>query len=109
MKLNNIDNACCVSLATELHGLDHAVCVFNRSGKEFSGEIINNNTIIVDSWLGIVDFANNALKTIQNCYKHYVGLYNDYPITLSNYIDKTELSQKQIALLKELFSENISL
>lgn len=42
--------------------IDHVVAIFNKDGSQFTGDVINNKTIVVDSWANIVDYANNYLK-----------------------------------------------
>lgn len=42
--------------------IDHYVTIFNKDGSPFEGKVINNQTIVVDSWANIVDYANNYIK-----------------------------------------------
>ena len=50
--------------------LAHTVCAFNRDGS-VCNQIENNNTIIVDSWCGMVDFANNMIHNYKNMFQEH--------------------------------------
>ena len=66
LKMNGVKHARSAGLKRGKSTIDHFVCVFNRDGSVFDGTIKNNQTIIVDPWLGKVDFANNMFKIYEN-------------------------------------------
>lgn len=98
MKLNGVKNA---KIANVIHSddyIDHCVCVFNRDGSEFDGIIKNNQTIIIDAWAGICDFANNIFKK----YDTIFNLKNSGKYTLSN-LENLELTNSQLSNFRSDF------
>ena len=65
LKLNGIKNGATLFLKNENNLTEHVVCAFNRDGSPIS-KLSNNNTIIIDPWVGKADFAGNMLKYYQN-------------------------------------------
>ena len=75
LKLNGIKNATYAAIykVDEKYGkhcllkdsLDHAVCIFNKDGTPFNGEV-NKHTIIVDPWINKAGFA----KDMERFYSH---------------------------------------
>ena len=60
-----------VSVVNLTNGADHAFCVFNRDGSVFTpfDGIINNQTVIVDTWLGKAGMANQMMKEYKTLFK----------------------------------------
>lgn len=74
--LNGVKNACVAKLKNEFgKPIDHVVCLFNKDGSFFDGNV-NNNTIIIDNWAGKTDFAHNMITF----YKTQLKEYFDIPI-----------------------------
>lgn len=71
LKLKDIKNVYTASISKGSADVDHVVCFFNRDGSEYDGKINNNQTIIVDPWTGICDFAGKV-------FKEYDGLWSEY-------------------------------
>lgn len=94
LKMNGIDNVVQGFLKVNDKKIDHAVCMFNRDGSPFE-KIINNQTILVDPWSGIVDFANNAFKKYKNMYTRYFKIPENAKMSFEpkrNYkVDKTDI------------------
>ena len=78
----------------------HAVCIFNRDGSQTYGNIINNQTVIVDSWLGKSDMANQMLME----YKKLFNLPQKEPIYLWPQ-DTIKLTEAELNQLKKEFPE----
>ena len=76
LKLNGVKNACIVDLKNPSNNIRHSVCVFNRDGSKFE-KVINNKTIVVDTWAGKVDFANNLIPFYKYQCKNYFGIKPD--------------------------------
>ena len=57
LKMNGVENAQVVQLKMNDQPFDHCVCVFNKDGSEFAGK--EKQTIVVDPWMGVADFADN--------------------------------------------------
>ena len=79
LKINGMHNACCAILEKEYkeedslvrRSLDHLICVVNRDGSDFNGNI-TSETIIVDPWLDKADFARNTEQYYRNeCSKFF--------------------------------------
>jgi len=106
LAMNGVENAYFTTIKNGESAVDHEICVFNRDGSVFDGEIKNNKTIIIDAWLGIVDFANTALKQIKAAGAKYLYLnpYKDVTIDTRN-IGKFDLSKREIDVLRELHPE----
>lgn len=62
LKINGVKNSYTANLYKGDANVDHVVCLFNRDGSPFNGEIKNNQTIIIDAWAGVCDFANKLFK-----------------------------------------------
>ena len=107
LKMNGIKNAYTTTLKNG-NKVDHEICIFNRDGSKFDGKIKNNKTIIVDAWLGVVDFAHNALKEIRKLGQKHFFFNSQNPLTInSENIGNIELSEKEIKLLREKYPEFI--
>lgn len=84
---------------------DHVVCAFNRDGSQVKA-IKNNKTIIVDPWVGIVDFANNAIMKYKTMLDSYVAKGKTGKATLQR-IEEHPMTQKDIMQFKERFPQLI--
>lgn len=69
LKLNGKDSTR-VKLFVDNIDTNHTVCVFNKDNKPFDGKA-NKNSIIIDSWLGIADYADNVFTAYKNLYSKY--------------------------------------
>lgn len=109
LKLNNINNACCASLYKGLQrmgenswkDLDHAVCIFNRDGSNFTGEI-TKDTIIIDSWLGKADFAKNMENFYRNEFSQYFNLNFDEVFKYKK-LNPLNISENKLSDLKNKY------
>ena len=74
IELNNFDNVYTACFTKNDKLIGHQVCIPNQDGSDFDGKIKPLNTIIVDPWIGKVDFANLLLPeykiSLRNC--HYI-------------------------------------
>ena len=70
LRANGVKNPVTVALTIN-DSEKHVVCMFNRDGSKVK-TIENNNTIIVDPWIGIVDFANNAIMKYRTIFEKYI-------------------------------------
>lgn len=70
LKLNGIENSYTASVYKNDSKIEHVVCFFNRDGSEYNG-IKNNQTIIIDPWSEICDFANNVFKEYDGQWLQY--------------------------------------
>lgn len=98
LRLNGIKNAYTASIKIDKYSQDHAVCAFNRSGKPYSGKI-ERDTIIIDPWIGVADFASNVFQKYKDSFsKYFVGLNQDSKIFFDN-IRKFNISGEEEFLL----------
>ena len=98
LKLNGIENAYTASLKIDKHSHDHAVCVFNRNDKPYSGKI-ERDTIIIDPWIGVADFATNVFQKYKDSFsKYFVGLNQDSKISFDK-IRRINISGEEEFLL----------
>ena len=104
LKMNGVENAVVVPLKFPNPSVNHTVCVFNRDGSKFEN-VINNKTIIVDAWSGIVDFYNNAINKYKTIFNDFFKI-DDSKITVKH-IEENPLSAEDIKLLKAQFSQFI--
>jgi hypothetical protein len=99
LKMNGKTNACVADLSADCQMLDHCVCVFNRDGKPFSGRI-NKDTIIVDSWLGVTDFAQNMFLKYKNIFNEKIGLRENNKLRLDN-VRQLQITDEQLECLRK--------
>jgi hypothetical protein len=104
LKLNGVPNACCATLKKGNASIDHMVCVFNRDGSKFDGKIKNNQTIIVDPWLGKADFANNMFKYYENNCKTLLNFKNDEKFAFGQIIE-SEISDFDKTMMKQFYPD----
>lgn len=98
LRLNGVENAYTTSIKIDKYLQDHAVCAFNRSGKPYSGKI-ERDTIIIDPWIGVADFATNVFQKYKDSFsKYFVGLNQDSKIFFDN-IRKFNISGEEEFLL----------
>ncbi len=105
LRLNGIKNACTALMMQSGKSLDHAVCVFNRDGSVFSGDI-KNSTIIIDPWAGKADFAKNMFVDYKNNFNRYfdINAKKDIDLYIDDYI---LLDDIQLNLFKETYPKLI--
>ena len=82
---------------------DHVVCLFNKDGSDFTGNV-NKNTIIVDSWLGDADFADNMLGKYRSIYKDYLFVPKDGKLSIER-IEKLNLNEAEYQEFKDDFPQ----
>ena len=108
LNMNGIKKTYITTLKNGQDNVEHEVCVFNRDCSPFNGTIKNNQTIIVDAWAGIVDFANNALKSITAiCNKYFYFNQNENVTINPRNIAKFRLNDEELNKLKKHFPELI--
>ena len=88
VKMNYFENVYTACFTKDGELLGHQVCIFNKDGSEFSGEIKPFNTIIIDPWLQKTDFANLLLKEYKTTLKNFIDFED---------VDKIEFAQKYIS------------
>lgn len=104
LNMNGIKNAYFTTIKAGEKNIKHEVCIFNADGSPFNGKVINNKTIIVDAWSGIVDFANNALKSIKNTCSNYFYFNKDCQLSINErQIAAFDLSEKDLNTLRKQF------
>lgn len=104
MKLNGHKNVYTASIKAGNKHIDHVVCFFNKDGSKFDGTIKNNKTIIIDSWLNEVDFANNMLIKYRNMYKDFMFIPKDGKLSFRD-IKSLDLTQEELAQLASEFPQ----
>lgn len=104
MRLNGHENVHTAGINVGDKHVDHIVCFFNRDGSKFDGTIKNNNTIIIDSWLNEVDFANNMLKRYKNAYKDFMFVPKDGKLSFRD-IKSLDLTKEELAQLGSEFPQ----
>ena len=105
LRMNGIKNAEVIALKNIYDQAVHTVCIFNRDGSKFKN-IENNNSIIIDPWLGKADFANNMFRVYKNQYAAQFMLPDKGQMTFK--IHKTTgISRRQMKLLKTKYHQFI--
>jgi hypothetical protein len=104
LKLNGVPNACCATLNKGNTSLDHIVCIFNRDGSIFDGKIKNNQTIIVDPWIGKADFANKMFKYYENNCKTLLNFKNDEKFKIGS-VREADIREFDKTLMKQYFQD----
>ena len=74
LKINGVKNSYTANLYKGDANVDHVVCLFNRDGSPFNGEIKNNQTIIIDAWAGVCDFANKLFKEYEGYWAEFLKI-----------------------------------
>lgn len=114
LKLNGLKSATSACLYKKdklghVSAIDHVVCAFSPDLNDIQACIPSNpsnDIIILDSWLGIVDYAINALqkyKTIGSRFFH-IDKEDSIVIRTKNYID---LTKEEIAEFREKYPQLI--
>lgn len=104
LKMNGIKNSCIATLKHNETNIDHVVSVFNKDGSMFTGEIINNKTIIVDPWLGVVDYANNYFAKNRDLLKQFMYIPEDGKLGLHR-VNQFNIDENEILSIKKMFPE----
>lgn len=103
LKMNNIKNACCGILCNGKKRLDHAVCLVNPTGKIFDeNNKLNKKTIIIDSWAGKTDYADNMITYYKNTFGRFLPIEENADIKVQ-YFDQLFLSQNDINEFREKY------
>ena len=105
LRANGVKNPATAHIYLGGHNIDHVVCVFNRDGSKVT-TIKNNKTIIVDPWIGIVDFANNAIMKYKTLFDKYVAKGNDGKATIPR-ITEHPMTAADIKQFRSRFPEFI--
>ncbi len=103
LKMNGVKNACVASLKHDDAYIDHVVSVFNKDGSLFDGNIINNKTIIIDSWLGIVDYANNYFAKYRPLLSEFMYIPKDGKLSLHR-VNHLNIDESEVFLAREKFA-----
>ncbi len=110
LKMNGVHNATCASIYKgkisdkSPHNwscLDHVICVFNKDGSPFRGDI-TKHTIFIDPWLNKAGFA----KDMERLYKYeFAKLFKLKTKECFKYKEKEKvfLSKKQMKILKKQY------
>lgn len=105
LNLNGIKNTCTGKLMCENKDLDHAVCLVNTSEEIFDkNKKLNKKTIIIDSWLGKTDYANNMLLYYKHACSHLFDINDESKITVK-FLDKHYFSDPDINYLREMYPD----
>lgn len=98
LKINGIDNSYTAALCVNDSKIDHRVCVFNKDGAKFDGNV-NKNTIIIDPWLGFADFAQNMfVKYKKFCNKYFFNIKDNSKLSLTD-VKSLDISGEELLLL----------
>ena len=103
MKMNGFNNVYTAHLKRGDEKIDHMVCLFNKDGSPFNGDW-NKNTIILDSWTGVCDFAGNMFKKYENMFKDYFYIPRDGKFGF-DHIKSLNLSDNELIQLKQSYPE----
>ncbi len=103
MKINGFNNVYTAHLKRGDEKIDHMICLFNKDGSPFNGKW-NKNTIILDSWAGICDFAGNMFKKYENMFKDYFYIPRDGKFGF-NHVKSLKFSENELTQLKETYPE----
>ena len=99
LKMNGVENACVATLKADGDVQDHVVCLFNKDGSQFDNENLKK-TIIIDPWLGVVDFASNMSVKYKNLFLEKLGgLTENSNISFQKY-DDVDFSERELRFLK---------
>lgn len=105
MKMNGFKNVYTSALKCENYPVDHYVCVFNKDGSEFNGKI-GKKTIIIDPWLGLVDFTGNIFKKYINEFSDFIYIPKNKGIEFRE-LNHLHLTDEDIQNLRKDFPELI--
>ena len=99
MRMNGFKNVVSANLKRGKESVDHCVLIFNKDGSEFDGNW-NRNTIILDAWSGICDFAGSWFKKYSSLFKNNTYIPENGKFGFRN-IEKLNLSDKELDILKK--------
>ena len=102
LTMNGVKNACVASLKHDNSYIDHVVSVFNKDGSLFTGEIVNNKTIIVDPWIGVTDYANNYFAKYRSLLSEFMYIPKEGKISLGQ-VNQLDINEKDLSLMTENF------
>lgn len=105
LKMNGIKNASCAGIKAGLEDVDHLVCVFNTDNSPVTRKI-KKNTIIVDPWLGISDFAENIFLKYKNMYRNYLKISGNEKLRLGD-LEEFRLTGCDLEKLREEYPQFI--
>lgn len=103
MRMNGYDNVYTANLKRGKYNLDHCVCIFNRDGSEFKGKL-NRDTIVIDAWSGMCDFAGNMFKKYENTFANHFFIPEQGNFCFDN-VHKLKLSDIELEELKRMHPE----
>lgn len=103
MRINGYNNVYTAGLKRGVQNIDHMVCLFNKDGSKFNGDW-NKNTIILDAWSGICDFAGNMFKKYENMFKNYFYIPNSGKFGFRD-VKSIKLSDDDLINLKQNYPE----
>ena len=105
LRLNGKKNVYTAAINVGDRKIDHVVCFYNRDGSPFNGRI-SKDTIIVDSWLGEADFADNILVKYRNLYKDFLFVPAKGKLSFRN-VTSLDLSENELIELAKDFPQLI--
>jgi hypothetical protein len=78
LQMNGYKNVYAGPLAKDGKRIDHAICYFNSDFSTYNSHKITNKTIFIDVWSGIVGFAKDVLKDLENVLIAHGLIKNDF-------------------------------
>ena len=104
LKMNGMEHVRSAGLKRGNKPIDHFVCVFNRDGSVFDGTIKNNQTVIVDPWLGKVDFAGNMFKVYENTCQRILRIPPEGKFGLRD-VENIKITDESMTTLRLFFKD----
>ncbi|MCQ2754741.1 MAG: hypothetical protein MJ231_06810 [bacterium] len=104
LRINGFKNACTASLKRGEKEINHDVCLFNVDDSIVKGNVKNNKTVVVDPWLGKVDFINNYFANNSYLLERAVKVLPLGKFGINTF-GKFNLSEKIIQECKENYPE----
>lgn len=98
LRLNGVKNVYTAGLKIDKCQQDHAICIFNKNGKPYSGKV-ERDTIIIDPWFGAADFAHNIIQKYKNLYSNFFEKLKPNSEISFYKVQKFNLSQEEVFLL----------
>jgi len=109
LKLNGIKNATLATLyKRDKSGhrsiIDHVICIFSPDDKKVQAGELSAKDIVVDTWLGIADFAPNAILKYKTIGRKFFNIGKDDAIDIRPR-DSLHLTKADIEEFREKFPQ----
>lgn len=104
VKING-GKAICAQLEFDNKEIDHSVCLVTKNKNSFNGKI-DNDTIIIDSWFGIADYAKNVFRIYKNLFNDYFYINKQTNIKLKPDLS-LDFTEREIEKLRSEYPELI--